>query len=94
MNEWTRIYTARSHKQISHALIYIGWSDVTDSMVKIWSPFRGYNMTMSGIKGQRFIVLFGHKLNHWLANKARNQDRSNKNFSAFYLQNGGEKRRP
>jgi len=59
---------------------------------------------MCGVKRRRFIVLFGYKLNqfglrkcphdHWLANKACKQYHSDKNFSAFYLQDGGEKRRP
>ena len=55
---------------------------------------------MRGIKGRRFIVLFGYKLNQFgircphdlgLINKACKQYHSNQHFSgAFYLQNGGE----
>jgi len=57
---------------------------------------------MRGIKGRRFIVLFGCKLNqfdlrkcprdHWPTNKAYKQGYSNKNLSTFYPQNAGEKR--
>jgi len=56
---------------------------------------------MCAVKGRRFIVLFGYKLNqfglrkcphnHWLTNKAYKQYHSNKNFLAFYLQSGGKK---
>ena len=59
---------------------------------------------MRVIKGRRSIVLFGYKLNqfglrkcprdHWLINKACKQYHSNKNFSALYLQDGGEIWRP
>jgi len=36
---------------------YIGWSDATESMVTIWSPFCGYNVTR-WVKWRRFIVSF------------------------------------
>jgi len=44
----------------SCATQYIGWSDVTESVATIRSPFCGYNTTdiMRWVKWRRFIVLF------------------------------------
>ena len=61
---------------------------------------------MCGVKRRRFIVLFGYKLNqfglrkclhdHWLTNKSYKQyhSHSDRNFLAFRLQDGSEKRQP
>jgi len=78
-------------------------SEVTSQ--NLWSKYDRHFVgitwhIMCGVKGRRFIVLFGYKLNQfglrkcphsqWLTNKAYKQYHSNKNLSAFYLQNGGE----
>ena len=64
--------------------LYIGWSDVTESMVTKRSAFCGYNTIIRiirWVKWRRFIVLFKWSLisyslrkcpyDHWLANKAK-----------------------
>jgi len=63
--------------------LYIGWSDVTETMVTIRSPFCGYNTI--------YCVELNSTLRKWLTNKAYLSAITVTNISrSLYLQNGGK----
>jgi len=79
-------------------LVYIGWTDLTESMVPTRSPFSGYNIC--GVKGRRFIVIFHYNAIRWFIQMSVwsltcrqsvfKRYHSGKHFSELYPQNGGE----
>jgi len=72
------VVTAATRSMFSS--VYTGWSDVTESMVRIRSPFCGYNTTQCGqLKGEdlscysnetKSASLRNVHYDHWLTNKA------------------------
>jgi len=79
---------------------YIGWSDVTESVVKIRSPFCGYNMAYCVELKFEHLSCYCYKLinwirkcpySHWLTIEAYKHYHSNRNLSAFYLQKSGHR---
>jgi len=91
--------TGRQGPLFDTTLLYIAWSDATESMVTIRSPFCGYNTyTMRSDKGEN-LSRYSNKIesvslcpyDHRLTNKAYLSAITEANISrSFHLQDGGK----
>ena len=89
--------------QCTFSLLYIGWNDVTESMVTKRLPFCGYNLAYYVELIGEDLTFYSNKIklislrkcsrDHWPTNKAYLSAVTVADFSrSFYLQGGGKNR--